>query len=95
MEKQCQAQSLAMTEFGLFYAVSKNYQKLGFATEAVFAMKTFAFEKLLVKRIIATTTYDNQASIGVMSKLGMHLKKNPHPSPPWLQIVGFLDNPLL
>lgn len=86
-------QSLTTTEFGLFYAISKSFQGFGFATEAAYAMVTYAFEQLHVKRIIATTTYDNQASISVMNKLGMHLKRNPHSLPSWLQIVGFLNNP--
>lgn len=86
-------QSLATTEFGLFYAISKSFQGFGFATEAAVAMTTYAFEHLHVKRIIATTTYDNAASVNVMRKLGMHLKKNPLSSPAWLQVVGVLNNP--
>lgn len=86
-------QSFATTEFGLFYAIAKSFQRLGFATEAAHAMTTYAFEQLHVKRVIATTTYDNHASINVMNKLGMHLKRNPHSLPLWLQIVGFLNNP--
>lgn len=85
-------QSLATTEFGLFYAISKSFQGFSFATEAAFAMATYAFEQLHVKRIIATTTYDNVASINVMRKLGMLLKKNPLSSPAWLQVVGVLNN---
>ena len=53
----------------------------------------FAFQQLRVKRLIATTEYDNLASIGVMRKLGMTLAKNPLPDPPWLQVVGILDHP--
>lgn len=85
-------QSFTTTEFGLFYAISKNFQGFGFATEAAFAMATYAFEYLQVKRIIATTTYDNVASIHVMQKLGMRLMKNSCSSPAWLQVVGVLDN---
>lgn len=88
-------QSLTTPEFGLFYAVSKSFQGRGFATEAASTMVTYAFEQLHVKRIIATTTYDNVASINVMQKLGMHLKKNPFSLPSWLQIVGVLNNPML
>lgn len=62
-------------------------------TEAASAMVTYAFEQLHVKRIIATTTYDNIASIIVMRKLGMNLKKNPLSSPSWLQVVGVINNP--
>lgn len=86
-------QSLSTTEFGLFYAISKNLQGFGFATEAAVAMATYAFENLHVKRIIATTTYDNAASIKVMRKLGMQLMKNSLKQPEWLQVVGVLNNP--
>ncbi len=86
------AQSLTTTEFGLFYAISKSFQGLGFGTEAAAAMVAYAFEHLQVKRIIATTTYDNAASINVMRKLGMDLKKNSLLTPSWLQVVGVLDN---
>ncbi len=44
-------------------------------------------------RLIATTEYDNAASMGVMRKLGMTIAKNPLPDPPWLQVVGILDQP--
>lgn len=87
-------QSLATTEFGLFYAISKSFQGFGFASEAALAMATYAFTHLHVKRIIATTTSENAASIKVMQKLGMQLMKNPLPSPTWLQVVGILNNPL-
>jgi ribosomal-protein-alanine N-acetyltransferase len=79
------------TEFGLFYAVSPIHQRQGFATEAAQALVDYAFQRLHLKRVIAKTTYDNNASIGVMKKLGMRIEKNPQASPPWLQIVGVLD----
>jgi ribosomal-protein-alanine N-acetyltransferase len=83
------------TELGLYYAISSAYQRLGHATEAARAMIDYAFGELSLVRIVATTTYDNAASIGVMRKLGMRIEKNPLPDPPWLQIVGALDNPRL
>ena len=83
------------TELGLYYAISSAYQRQGHATEAAQAMIDYAFGELSLVRIIATTTYDNAASIGVMRKLGMRIEKNPLPDPPWLQIVGALDNPRL
>ena len=81
------------TELGLYYAISSAYRRRGYATEAAQAMIDYAFDELSLMRIIATTTYDNAASIGVMRKLGMRIEKNPFPDPPWLQIVGVLDNP--
>jgi len=51
-----------------------------------------AFAELRLKRIIATTAHDNLASQAVMRKLGMRLACNPLPDPPWLQVVGVLEN---
>ena len=89
----CIHPSLNTPEFGLFYAIGKEHQGQGFGTEAASSMISYAFEKLLVKRIIATTTYENASSIRVMQKLGMQLKRNPSAKPTWLQVVGILDNP--
>lgn len=83
---------LCSTEFGLFYAISPAHQRQGYATEAAKAMVDYAFRHLRLKRIVATTTYDNTASIGVMRKLGMRVEKNPGSEPPWLQVVGVLEN---
>jgi RimJ/RimL family protein N-acetyltransferase len=80
------------TEFGLFYAISPAHQRRGFAAEAAQALVDYAFGTLRLKRIIATTSYDNTASMGVMRKIGMRIEKNPHPEPPWLQVVGVLEN---
>jgi RimJ/RimL family protein N-acetyltransferase len=80
------------TEFGLFYAISPSHQRHGYASEAAHAMVDYAFEHLRLKRVVATTTYENVASIGVMGKLGMRIEKNPHREPPWLQVVGILEN---
>ena len=83
---------LATPEFGLFYAISPAFQGQGYATEAARAMVDYAFQHLRLKRMVATTTYDNTASMGVMRKLGMRIERNPYPEPPWLQIVGVLEN---
>lgn len=79
-------------EFGLFYAISPRYQLQGFATEAARALVDYAFEHLHVKRVVATTDYDNLASMAVMKKLGMHIEANPYPDPAWLQVVGVIEN---
>jgi RimJ/RimL family protein N-acetyltransferase len=85
-------QSLYTPEFGLFYALSPAYRRRGYTTEAVQAMIDYAFRELHLKRILAETNYDNLASMGVMRKLGMRIEKNPLPEPPWLQVVGVLEN---
>ena len=77
-------------EFGLYYAVTPSLQRLGYATEAANSLVDYAFQALHLKRVIATTTYDNLASMGVMRKLGMRILKNPAPEPTWLQVVGVL-----
>jgi RimJ/RimL family protein N-acetyltransferase len=82
----------ASTEFGLYYAISPICQRQGYATEAARAMVDYAFQYLNLQRIVATTTYENAASVGVMRKLGMRVEKNFYPDPPWLQVVGFLEN---
>jgi RimJ/RimL family protein N-acetyltransferase len=79
-------------EFGLYYAVAPRHQRRGYAAEAARAMIRYAFGELKVKRIVATTTYDNEGSMGVMRRLGMRIEKNPYPDPEWLQVVGILDN---
>ena len=85
-------ESLSTTEFGLFYAISPTHQRQGYATEAAQALVEYAFQHLLLKRILATTEYDNVASLGVMRKLGMRIDRNPWPHPAWLQAVGILEN---
>jgi [ribosomal protein S5]-alanine N-acetyltransferase len=81
-----------VAEVGLFWAIDPEQQRQGYATEAAQALIDFAFGQLRVKRVIATTEHDNAASIGVMRKLGMTIAQNPLPEPPWLQVVGILQN---
>lgn len=83
---------LNATELGLFYAFSPAHQKRGYATEAARALIDYAFGQLNLRRIVATTTYDNAASMGVMRKLGMRIERNPYEEPPWFQVVGILEH---
>ena len=80
------------TEFGLFWVIDPNHQRQGYATEAVQAMIKNAFTHLRLNRIIATTEYTNEASQAVMRKVGMKITRNPQAEPPWLQVVGILQN---
>ena len=82
-----------VAEVGLFWAIDPDQQRQGYATEAAQALIDFAFQQLRVKRLIATTEHDNAASIGVMRKLGMRIERNPFSDPPWLQVVGILEQP--
>ncbi len=86
---------LNMPEFGLFWALLAGHQRKGYATEAAQAMIDYAFGQLNLKRIIATTEFDNENSIAVMRRLGMSIERNPRPEPEWFQVVGVLENPTL
>ena len=50
------------------------------------ALIEFAFERLRVRRIVATTVAQNQASINVMRRVGMAIHHNAEPG--WPQVVG-------
>jgi RimJ/RimL family protein N-acetyltransferase len=79
-------------EVGLYYAVAPSFQRQGYASEAAHRLVQYAFDEMMLKRVVATTTYDNAASIRVMNKLGMRVERNPFPDPPWFQIVGVIEN---
>lgn len=81
-------------EFGLFWAVDPACHRQGYATEAANALVDHLFKHMNLRRIIATTEYDNEGSMGVMKRLGMNIQKNPYPDPVWFQVVGVLENPL-
>lgn len=92
VEENAQNRDCYSTEFGLFYAISPSNQRQGYAFEAAQALVDYAFQQIHLKRIIAETNYDNVASISVMKKLGMRIETNPGSEPPWLQVVGVLEN---
>jgi len=79
-------------EVGLFWALSTAHRGQGYATEAARALTDFAFGKLNLCRIVATTDYANTASQRVMERLGMKIGRNPYPEPKWFQVVGVLEN---
>lgn len=78
-------------EVGLFYAISPGHRRKAFAVEAAGALTCYAFEQLRLRRIIATTDYDNIASIGVIRKPGLTIGRNPLTEPPWLQVAGMIE----
>lgn len=81
-------------EFGLFWATTPEHQGQGYATEAAQAVIDYSFQHMNIRRIIATTEYDNAASMAVMRRLGMTIDQNPTPGDPhWFQVVGVLYNP--
>lgn len=81
----------SIPEVGL-WAIDPQHQRQGYAAEAAQAMITFAFQQMRLRRILATTEYENIASQNVMRKIGMQITRNPLPEPPWLQVVGVLEN---
>jgi RimJ/RimL family protein N-acetyltransferase len=84
---------LNSTEMGLFWALRQDARGQGYATEAARALIEYAFERLSLRQIVATTEYTNASSIAVMTRLGMTVEHNPDPAPEWFQVVGILENP--
>jgi ribosomal-protein-alanine N-acetyltransferase len=81
-------------EVGLMWAISPTYQRQGYATETAQALIDYAFNDMHLRRIIATTEYENIASQGVMQKVGMRLEQNCFTEKsPWFQVIGILENP--
>ena len=95
MREGSEVSGFSTPEFGLFWMIDPAYQRHGYASEAAAAMVDYAFSRLHLKRIIATTEYDNLASQAVMRKVGMKLLRNPRPEPVWMQVVGVRYNDLL
>ena len=81
-------------EFGLFWAIAPAHQRKGYAAEAAQALIDFMFKDMNIRRIVATTEFDNEGSQAVMRKLGMTIEHNPTPGDPfWFQVLGTLYNP--
>jgi RimJ/RimL family protein N-acetyltransferase len=79
-------------EVGLYWAIDPAQQRQGYATEAARALIEYAFGHFRLARIVATTEFNNERSMGVMRKLGMRILRNPRAEPPWFQVVGVLEN---
>jgi ribosomal-protein-alanine N-acetyltransferase len=84
----------ASPEVGLYWVIATEHRRRGYATEAGRALLAYAFQTLLLRRVIATTTSDNLASMGVMRKLGMQVRSNHQRDPEWLQVVGVIESPV-
>jgi [ribosomal protein S5]-alanine N-acetyltransferase len=78
--------------FGLFWAIAPAHQRRGYAAEAARAVAGFVFSEFNARVVVATTEYENEASIAVMRSLGMAIERNPTPgNPPWFQVIGILN----
>ncbi len=62
-------------EIDLGYRFLPEYWGLGIATEASYAILTYGFDSLKIKKIIAIALKENKASIRVMEKVGMKFDK--------------------
>jgi [ribosomal protein S5]-alanine N-acetyltransferase len=78
-------------EVGMFWHVLPEWRNHGIATAAATLVRDYACTQLGLRRIIATTDYDNLASQAVMRRIGMELRKNPSDTPTWLQVVGVYE----
>lgn len=78
-------------EVGMFWHVLPEWRKQGVATAAATLLRDYACTLLGLRRIIATTEYDNIASQTVMRRIGMELRRNPSDTPAWLQVVGVYE----
>jgi RimJ/RimL family protein N-acetyltransferase len=87
--------NLMRPEVGLFWVISPAHQRQGYAAEAAQAVIDYLFAEWNLNRIVATTEYDNRASMGVMRRLGMRIEQNPDPTPEWFQVVGIMEHPSL
>ena len=57
------------------FAFLPDFWNKGFAYEAAAAMMTDARERLKLERILAITNQDNEASIKLLQKLGLHVER--------------------
>ena len=78
-------------EVGMFWHVLAEWRNQGIATSAATLLRDYACNQLGLRRIIATTDYDNLASQAVMRHIGMELRRNPADTPQWLQVVGVYE----
>jgi RimJ/RimL family protein N-acetyltransferase len=58
-------------EIEVGYAIAKEYQRKGFATEAATAVLEYGFDEIDLEEIVAVAYPENHASQNVMKQLGM------------------------
>jgi RimJ/RimL family protein N-acetyltransferase len=88
----------ATSELELGYALSSQYRRQGYATEAVSALIAHAFAELKVRRLFAGTNRRNTGSIALMRRVGMRIVDNPQqPERDWPDgpgVMGVIENHL-
>lgn len=78
------------TEAQLGYIFDPAYGGRGYATEAVAAMVTHAFERLGVRRITAGCFADNLASVRILERIGMRREQHGI-GDSWHAVLGWVD----
>lgn len=63
-----------LTSTSLYYAISKEYRNLGYATNLVEEVSNYLFEEGIVDMIILTIDNKNLASISVATKLNFNIR---------------------
>jgi [ribosomal protein S5]-alanine N-acetyltransferase len=76
--------------FELGYILGREHWREGYLTEAAGAVLDYAFVELTARRVIADTDPDNNASIGLLEKLGF--KKEGHLRSEWETHIGIRDS---
>ena len=51
-----------------------------------------AYARLQAAEFTPNNTWTPAQTQAGLAQLGMHIEKNPHPEPAWLQVVGVLEN---
>lgn len=70
----------ATPEVELYYKLGRPYWGQGYAGEACHAMIRFAFDQMRLGRLVTITDKQNQESIRLLERLGMHIEDAP---PAW------------
>lgn len=65
----------SLPDVDIGYAIFQAHWGQGYATESATAVLHYGRQKLGIERIVAIVSQDNQASIGVLQKIGLHFEK--------------------
>ena len=76
---------------GIGYSLQTDFQRKGYATEAVRALVAFAFQELAVPAVWARTDHKNERSIALMKRIGMRIGIDSRPDA-WPGVLGVLDS---
>jgi [ribosomal protein S5]-alanine N-acetyltransferase len=76
--------------FELGYILGRQYWRQGYLSEAAEAVIDYAFRELKARRVMADTDPDNEASIGLLTKLGF--RKEGHLRAEWETHIGIRDS---